>query len=285
MEDIIIEPTIEVLVEQAKEGNKAALEAIVRRVQDQVYNLALRMLWQPADAEDATQEILIKVITHLSQFRQESAFTTWVYRIATNYLLTTRQRRAELRQVTFEEFGAGLEARMDVEALMPPDVIDQHLLVEETQIRCTFGMLICLDREQRVTYVLGEILGVSSDEGAYIMETTPANFRKRLSRARVRMRSFMQSNCGLVNPANPCRCERQVGYKIRHEKLEPGRLLFADAPASPYSKSLIKERVAELQKLDRTVAIFRTHPAYAVPHDFVDAIKQLLESGKFEVLN
>src|SRR5690349_13671762 len=109
------ELTLETLVEQAKQGSKTALEAIIQGIQDQVYNLALRMLWHPADAEDATQEILIKVLTHLSQFRQESAFTTWVYRIATNYLLTTRQRRAELRQVTFEQFSAELEVRMDVE--------------------------------------------------------------------------------------------------------------------------------------------------------------------------
>src|SRR6476469_10004830 len=99
-------PTLETLVEQDKEGSKTALEAIILGIQDQVYNLALRMLWHPADAEDATQEILIKVLTQLSQFRQESAFTTWVYRIATNYLLTTRKRRAEVQQVTFEQFGA-----------------------------------------------------------------------------------------------------------------------------------------------------------------------------------
>src|SRR5512139_3644606 len=86
------------LVELAKEGRKEALEELVRGIQDRVYNLALRALFLPADAEDATQEILIKVITHLADFKGESRFTTWVFRIATNHLLTTQKCRAEKRR-------------------------------------------------------------------------------------------------------------------------------------------------------------------------------------------
>ena len=71
-----VESTLDHLVEQACEGDEEALEAVVIGIQDRIYNLALRMLWHPSDAEDATQEILMKVITHLSQFRQESAFMT-----------------------------------------------------------------------------------------------------------------------------------------------------------------------------------------------------------------
>src|SRR6266516_7337276 len=105
-----MESRLEHLVEQAREGDKEALEAVVRDIQDPIYNLALRMLWHPSDAEDATQEILLKVITHLSQFRQESAFTTWVYQIARNHLLTTRRHRAETTPLSFAFIGDGLEA-------------------------------------------------------------------------------------------------------------------------------------------------------------------------------
>jgi hypothetical protein len=58
-----MEPALETLVKQARDGDKTALEAVVRTIQDQVYGLAMWMLWHPADAEDATQEILIKIAT------------------------------------------------------------------------------------------------------------------------------------------------------------------------------------------------------------------------------
>ena len=75
------------LVDHAVNGDKTSLEMLAAGVQDMVFNLALRMLGTVPDAEDATQEILIRVISNLSSFRKESAFQTWVYRLAVNYLL------------------------------------------------------------------------------------------------------------------------------------------------------------------------------------------------------
>ena len=63
-------------VELAQAGNKVALENVIEQIQGRIYGLALRMLWHPEDARDATQEILIRVITHLGGFRRESAFMT-----------------------------------------------------------------------------------------------------------------------------------------------------------------------------------------------------------------
>ena len=80
---------LERLVEAAKEGDKKALETLILKIQDKIYGLALRMLYNPSDAEDASQEILLKIITHLGTFRGESAFTTWMYRVAVNHLLTS----------------------------------------------------------------------------------------------------------------------------------------------------------------------------------------------------
>lgn len=65
-------------VEKAAAGDQAALEILIAQVQDTIFNLSLRMLGTFADAEDATQDILLKMITHLSFFRGESAFTSWV---------------------------------------------------------------------------------------------------------------------------------------------------------------------------------------------------------------
>ena len=77
---------MQALVDQATSGDKDVLETLITGVQDMVFNLSLRMLGTFADAEDATQDILLKMITHLSSFRGDSAFTTWVFRIAANHL-------------------------------------------------------------------------------------------------------------------------------------------------------------------------------------------------------
>ena len=74
------------LVQQARIGDKGALQDLVRASQDSIYTLALRFLINPDDARDATQEILILMITRLSTFEGRSAFRTWVYRITVNYL-------------------------------------------------------------------------------------------------------------------------------------------------------------------------------------------------------
>ena len=175
-----MEPTLEILVEQAKRGDKNALESLIKRIQDRVYGLAIRMLGHPADAEDATQEILTKVLTHLVSFRQESAFITWVYRVASNHLLTTRKRRAERKELTFEQCereinriasGRWLESSLEAE---------QSLLMEEIRIRCMQSILLCLDRGLRIAYILGEIFELTSDKGGYILNIAPTAFRKRL---------------------------------------------------------------------------------------------------------
>ena len=78
------------LVDRAIAGDQNALEALLLSVQDLVFNLSLRMLGTFADAEDATQDILLKVMTHLSTFRRESSFSTWVFSIAANHLKITK---------------------------------------------------------------------------------------------------------------------------------------------------------------------------------------------------
>ncbi len=78
---------LEQWVAQAQQGDRQALETVIEAVQPDVQAMALRFLWHPEDAEDAAQEILIRVITHLGTFQGRSAFRTWVYRVAANTLL------------------------------------------------------------------------------------------------------------------------------------------------------------------------------------------------------
>src|SRR5713101_4118897 len=100
--------TLEELARRAVAGDRYAVEDLVRAVQGDVYGLALRMLWNREDAEDATQEILVRIVTKLSQFDFHSRLRTWVYRIAVNHILDLRKSPTERMNLTFERFADDL---------------------------------------------------------------------------------------------------------------------------------------------------------------------------------
>lgn len=265
------------LIKRVREGNRDALEHLIKRHQQWVFNIARRMLYYVEDAEDATQEILIKVVTKLSTFHGDSGFRTWMYRVTVNHLLNVRRGRWETGRITFERYGRQLDATPDLE-LGDPSALDavERLIVEETQISCTSGMLLCLDREQRMVYILGQILGVPDVVGGEILDISRVNFRQKLARARRDLHAFMNAKCGLVNPANPCRCHRKTNAFIRAGFVNPDSLRFA------------RERVARIHEVAPIVAkdlavldraygeIFRNHPFYDGP-DFVASLRRLLE--------
>src|SRR5689334_5280057 len=200
-----------VLLSRIREGDRGALEAVVERHQAWIYNIVLRMVYLPEDAEDATQEVLIKLVTKLSTFEGRSRFRTWLYRIVVNHVLNMKRARAEEPQWTFEKYGRGLDGAADAELPDPRTVpVDLQLLVDESRITCSSGMLLCLSRDQRLAYVLGDIFGVPDAIGAELLETTRDNFRQKLARARRDLHSFMHDKCGLVNKANPCRCAKKT---------------------------------------------------------------------------
>jgi RNA polymerase sigma factor (sigma-70 family) len=147
-------------VRLVQSGSKEALELVIGRHQRWIYNVALRMLCHMQDAEGATQEILIKVITKLSTFRGQSQFRTWLSRLAVNHLLNMKRGNVEARSRTFDDYGRALENTPDGDFPDPRSVsADVQSLVHEARIGCTSGMLLCLDRDQRLVYVLGEIFG------------------------------------------------------------------------------------------------------------------------------
>src|ERR1700682_2041438 len=152
------DPEDHVLVLRARAGDRQALEELIQRHQGWIYNIAVRMLYHPQDAEDATQEILLKALTRLSSFEGRSSFRTWLYRIVVNHVLNMKRGRAEQAVISFSAYG---QAIADTPDLDPPDPgiasPEVRLLVDEVMVSCTSGMILCLDREQRLTYILGPI--------------------------------------------------------------------------------------------------------------------------------
>lgn len=270
------DPAPEALARRAVEGDASALDALVRALKDDVYDLAMRMLGHPDDAEDAAQEILVRVVTNLASFRGEARFRTWVWRIATNHLMRVRRGRRELESLDFEAFDAMLAAGLAAGPGGPPDDPERAVLEEEVKLGCTSMMLACLDREHRLAFILGEIFDLSGPEAAEILAIEPAAYRQRLSRARRRLRAFMTRTCGLVDDDAPCRCTRQIGPSIATGLLDPAHPVFAVHPRRAAADPRVLRQYRAIESVHRTTRVLRDHPGYAAPDRLVARLRAMI---------
>ncbi|HEY6176780.1 MAG TPA: sigma-70 family RNA polymerase sigma factor [Kofleriaceae bacterium] len=266
------------LVRAAAAGDGDAVRGVVDAVQDPVYRLALRMLGHPADAEDAAQEIVVIVVTHLGSFRGESAFMTWVWRIAANHLARVKRGRREVLalDVLDERLRTGLGDEPD-----PADP-EAELLTRELRLRCTEAMILCLDRELRIAYLLGDIFELSGADASAVLDIEPAAYRKRLSRARRLLHGFVRSWCGVYDPANPCRCSRQVACAVERGILDRSELSFSAHPVRP-PRAAIERATDEVTEMFRVAQLLR-HPDYRAPDAMVARIRSLLDARRLELL-
>ena len=270
------------LVARAKEGDADAIASLVERHQLWIYNIARRMLYRPHEAEDATQEILIKVVTKLSTFEDRSSFRTWLYRIVVNHVLNVKRvQRAE--PLTFSRYAEALDRTPELDLPDPALSPESQLLIDEARIGCTSGLLLCLNEEQRLIYILGGIFGVSDVVGAELLEISRDNYRQKLARARSDLHNFMHGQCGLVNSANPCRCHRKTLGFVRLGYIDPKQLIFA-TDRQAHVREVAEERLDTLVQLDADyAAIYRDHPFHQSP-DFVGAVRHLLQQRSIRMI-
>jgi RNA polymerase sigma factor (sigma-70 family) len=161
---------LEERAERAAAGDSAALSWLVDEVQHPVYRLALRFLGHPEDAKDATQEILVRVITHLGQFEGRSQFMTWAYTIAMRQLMRTRKRELESAVKGAEAFAAALDQGLADRDFTAQEA-EYRLLSAEVRISCTYAMLLRLSRPLRASYILGDAMGMPDTLGPELRRT------------------------------------------------------------------------------------------------------------------
>jgi RNA polymerase sigma factor (sigma-70 family) len=254
------------LISLVKNGSKSALENLIKKHQHYIYNVALKFVLSPYDAEDITQEVLIKVITNLANFKGKSNFRTWLYRITFNHFLKLRKSSLENYITTFDNYGKELDNMQD-EALSPIEKTEMQLQIEDAKIGCMSGMLLCLDREQRMVYILGEIFGIDHKIGSEMLEISKDNFRQKLTRARKDLYNFMNQKCGLVNSQNPCRCDRKTKSFIKAGWVDKDKRKFNTSYLNLISE-IAPAKLTELLEVDTIdyQTIFKNQPFQEKEH-------------------
>jgi len=249
------------LVTKSVGGDKKSLNELITRHEPFIFNVAWKYTGNEDAAKDLTQEVLIKVITNLSSFKGKSSFKTWLYRIVVNQFLQTKRKPMEDRWLNFDDFANQLNAIPSPD-LTADEKIEKELRTKTARHRCMSGMLMCLTREQRLLYILGDVFKIDHTIGAEIFNLTKENYRVKLSRTRKDFHAFMNQQCGLVKKENPCRCYKKAKAMEAAGKMKTNEMLFNEKYYATISKYVnnVADEVSDI--VDRKyIDFFQKHPA------------------------
>lgn len=267
------------LIQKATAGDKSSLETVILNIQDLVFNLSLRMLGTFPDAEDASQDILLKVMTHLSSFKGESSFSTWVFRIAVNHLKDYKKHMFAQFPLSFEFYGDDIRNAKTEDIPDLTQNVEQAILAEELKLSCTNVMLQCLDTESRCIFILGTMFKVDSRIAGDILGITPEAYRQRLSRVRKKMADFLTEYCGEYGKGK-CHCADRVNYAIQSHRIHPTQLYFQTAVSSEVMLD-VKGAMEEIDDLSQEFSFCKT---YQSPEDLKQFIKGFLNGTSFSIV-
>lgn len=256
-------------------GDRGALETLVERHQPWIYNLAFRMVLVPDEASDVTQDVLVKILTKLASYDPEKgAFRTWLYRIVTNHVLNMKTRGYEAHITGFDSYYDFVDQIPDQD---PGDSPELELMAQDLKIGCVMGTLLCLDRTQRMVFILAVAFGATDAVGSEVLGMSRDAFRKNLSRARGKLRQYMTGKCGVVNPEAPCRCRKKIKTFVDSGAYTLDRLNFLspDRPTMEAMMEEVGERFSD-EVLSEYRGLFLAHPFYE-GEDRVPWLRELLQ--------
>lgn len=256
-----IEEQSQRLLQKALNGDKHALNDLIKLHEPFIYNVAWKYTNDENEAKDLTQEVLIKIITKLSSFEGKSSFRTWAYRIVFNQFLQTKRRPMEDRWESLEAFATELNSIPSPELTVEEEQ-EQIFRTKTARTRCMSGMLMCLTREQRLLYLVGEVFRIDHNTGAEIFNLSKENYRVKLSRTRKEFHAFMNKQCGLVNLDNPCRCSKKAKAMEAAGKMQVNQKLFDPEYYSTITQfaEQVSDEVADT--VDRKyIEFFQKHPS------------------------
>jgi RNA polymerase sigma-70 factor (ECF subfamily) len=270
-----MEATDEQLLEEARAGDRRALEAILARHQPRVYRFGLRMCRDPEDAKDVLQETLLAMARGVKDFRGASSVSTWLYTIARSFCIK-RRRRSKFAPESVESLDArapGEEARQLADPARPADESLAGQQVEVALTRAIAG----LEEKYREVLVLRDVEGLSAPEVAEIMDLSVEAVKSRLHRARVAVRQAVAPVLGLpdaVTPRGAESCPDIVQLFSQHLEGEISSTLCADMERHLSGCPACASRCASLQ---RTLALCKATPLPAVPAPVQNEVRVALK--------
>jgi len=270
-----MERTDQQLLEEARAGDRRALEALLARHQPRVYRFGLKMCRDPEDAKDVLQETLLAVARGVKDFRGASSVSTWLYTIARSFCIKKR-RRSKFAPEAVESLDArepGEEARQLADPSRPPDESLAGRQVEAALEKAIGG----LDEMYREVLVLRDVEGLSAPEVAEVMGLSVEAVKSRLHRARVAVREAVAPVLGAPGAEAPRAgesCPDIVQLFSQHLEGEISSTLCADMERH---LSGCPSCAARCESLQRTLALCKATPLPAVPTPVQNEVRVALK--------
>ena len=265
-------------------GDKKGLSQLIEKHQKYIFNIALKMINNVDDAKDVTQEVLLKLITNLGKYDSaKGKFRTWLYRITFNHILNIKKQKYEQLVTGFDSFFNFIE-NSPTHDLSDEEEKEMQLFIEESKVACMAGMLMCLSREQRLIYIVGEVFEIDHNLASEIFEIKPANFRQKLSRTRKDLYQWMTNRCGLVNKANSCRCSKKTKGFIKNGWVNPDNLKWnSDYHQSILDISNTKVESALLTIDDLYAKLYRAHP-FKITQNPSNIVEEIINNKELKAI-
>lgn len=185
------------LVQQCQAGDSAALERLIIKYKDRLYNVILRICRNPDDAAELTQDAFVKILENLHRFQQRSSFYTWAFRIAVNLTLNFCRRRTQLEigSLDAEPAGNSEQAKAALRSYLAdsgaPD--PAAVLQSREQIELIVKAINNLDTDHRTIIILRDIEGMNYAQIAQVMDVELGTVKSRLARARANLRANLEA--------------------------------------------------------------------------------------------
>lgn len=186
-----------VLVRQCRQGDSAAMERLILKYQNRIYNVILKICADHDDAAELTQETFVKVIENIDNFQGRSGFYTWAFRIAVNLTLNYCQRNARFgfSSLDAEQVRYNSQPGRVLKEFLSDDSSPDPVAIAENRELCEIAVesLKKLDDAQRAVVVLRDIEGMSYAQIANVLDIELGTVRSRLSRGRKKLRQILEA--------------------------------------------------------------------------------------------
>lgn len=245
-----------------------------------LYTLAFRMTGKKEDAEDVLQNAFINAYKSYESFRQDSSFSTWIYRIVIN---EAKKHILYIKTMPVDEYAheIGISSNDVYSYINSFDDTEEQVISEAVRETCLQLFMNCMPPKYRIVFTLRVIIKLSTKDTAEILEISENAVKVNLYRARALIKSLMDGRCSLINPKNPCRCRAWVKYAIetKHSFLRKDIELIKQV-----EKQTSNQYKAEMKEIASVMLLYNTHVIGKQYEAFKEQIKLMIKQRRLKIL-